>query len=139
MQSEDYCIDFEFIIVNVLLVWSWPFHSRIDHSYKNVIIAGEGLQILTYARHSWQLSLKAYLTCHDYCDMGLSCIMVISEEPWYSHLLPSVRQRSCHYLFFKILDLPHARRTLFLYATVVTSRMVWSKKDLIQNGWIPNV
>ena len=29
---------------------------RIFHSYGDVSIAGEGLQILTYARHSWPLS-----------------------------------------------------------------------------------
>ena len=31
-------------------------HSRIFHSYEDVTIAGEGLQILTYARYSWPLS-----------------------------------------------------------------------------------
>ena len=28
-------------------------------------------------------------------------IMVISEDPWHSHLLPSVWQWSCHYLFLR--------------------------------------
>ena len=31
-------------------------HSRMFHSYGDVTIAGEGLQIFTYARHSWTLS-----------------------------------------------------------------------------------
>ena len=33
-------------------VWSFSFHSRIFHSYTDVTITGEGLQILTSARHS---------------------------------------------------------------------------------------
>ena len=36
-----------------LYVWSFSSHSRIFHSFGDVIITGEGLQILTYARHSW--------------------------------------------------------------------------------------
>ena len=31
-------------------------HSRIFHSYGRIITTGEGLQILTDARHSWPLS-----------------------------------------------------------------------------------
>ena len=53
-------------------------------------IAGERLQILTYARHSWPLSSEGSFTCHTYCDTGLPFIMIISEDPWHSHLLPSV-------------------------------------------------
>ena len=34
-----------------------------------------------------------------YCDMGHSFIIVISDNPWHSLLLPSVWQWSCHYLF----------------------------------------
>ena len=99
---------------------------KIFHSYGNVTIAGEGLQILTYARHTWSLSSEGSLTCHNYCDTGLPYIMVISEDPWHSHLLPSVRQWIYQYLFLRLgsvatgdrtPDLTHARRTLYLYAT----------------------
>ena len=95
-----------------------------SQSYGDVSIAGEGLQILTYARHSWPLSSEGSLTCHTHCDTGLPFILVISEDPWQSHLLPSVWQCSYHYLFLRVRsvaigdpDLPHARRTLYLYAT----------------------
>ena len=37
-------------------------------SYGDVTIAGEGVQILTYARHSWLLSSYGSLACHIYCD-----------------------------------------------------------------------
>ena len=36
---------------------------------------------------------------HTHCDTGLPFIMVISEDPWHSLLMPSVLQWSCHYLF----------------------------------------
>ena len=62
-------------------------HSRIFHSYGVVTVAGEELRILTYAR---QLSSEGSLACHTYCDKGHPFIMVISEDPWHSHLLPSV-------------------------------------------------
>ena len=60
--------------------------SRIFHSYGDVTIAGEGLQILTYARHSWLLGSEGSLACHTYYDTGHSLIMVISEDPCHSHL-----------------------------------------------------
>ena len=63
-------------------------------------IAGKGLHFFTYARHSWPLSSEGSLTCHTYCDTGLPFIMVISEDPWHSHLLPSVWQWSCHTCFY---------------------------------------
>ena len=40
---------------------------RIFHAYGDATITGEGLKILTYARHSWPLS-EGSLACHIYCD-----------------------------------------------------------------------
>ena len=59
------------------------------YSYGDVIITGEEQHILTYAWHSWSLSSEGSLACHDICDTGHSFIMVISEDPRHSHLLPS--------------------------------------------------
>ena len=44
-----------FVFVCLLVVFrpTWEFFT---HSYTDVTITGEGLQILTYARHSWPLS-----------------------------------------------------------------------------------
>ena len=60
----------------------------------------KGCKFLTNARHSWPLSNKGNrsVTCHTYCDTDLPFIMVISEDPWHSHLLPRVWQWSCHFL-----------------------------------------
>ena len=85
-----------------LFAWGLSSHSRIFHSYRDVTITGEGLQILTFARYSWPLSSEVSLACHIYCDMGHPFIMVISEDPWYSHLLQSLWQWSCHYLFLRL-------------------------------------
>ena len=73
-----------------------------NHPYGDDTIAGEGLQIMTYARQSWPLSSEDSLTCHIYCDMGLPFIMVISKDPWHSHLMLSVWQWSCNYLFLQL-------------------------------------
>ena len=51
------------------------------------------------ALHSWPLSSEGSLTFHTYCNTGHQFIMVISVDPRHSHLLPSVRKRSSHYLF----------------------------------------
>ena len=112
--------------------WSCACLFRVFHPPENfnsyVILLGEGLQILTYARHSWPLSSEGSLACHTYCGTGHPFITLISKDPWNSYLLPSVWQWSCSYPFLRLrfcfdrgsnLDLPHTRRTLYLYATVV--------------------
>ena len=66
----------------------------------------ETLQIFPSARHSWSLGSEGSFACHTYCDMGHRFIMVISEDPWHSHRLPSVLQWSClFYLFFYDLSM----------------------------------
>ena len=46
----------------------------------SLFVWGEGLQILTYARHSWVLSSEGSLVCLICCVSGLPFIMVISED-----------------------------------------------------------
>ena len=90
----------QFSITQYLFVLGFPSHSRIFHTYWDVFISGEELQIFTYAQHSRSLSVRIFLACHIYCAMGHLFIMVISENPWHSHQLPSIWQWSCLYLFF---------------------------------------
>ena len=68
----------------------------------DVTITGEGLRILTYARHLWLLSNVGSLACHIDCDTEHTFIMVISEDTWHSNLLSSVWQWSCRYLFYRL-------------------------------------
>ena len=67
-----------------------PTREFFFHLYEDVTITVEGLQILTYAWHSWPLSSEGSLTCHTHCGTGHRFIMAISEDPWHSHLLPRV-------------------------------------------------
>ena len=53
-----------------------PF--EIFHSYGDVTIASERLQIFYYSRNSWLLSSEGSLACHTYCDMRHLILMVIS-------------------------------------------------------------
>ena len=47
-----------------------------------VTMTGEGLQLLTYARHSWPLSSEGSLYgCHTYSDTGHPIKVDISEDP----------------------------------------------------------
>ena len=83
------------------------------------------LQISTFTRHSWSLSMviehwgsfsMPHLLWH-----GVAVYDVISEEPWHLHLLSCVWRWSYHYLFLQLIsvevgirtpNLPHASRTL---------------------------
>ena len=97
-----------FFIISVgLFVWGSSFKSKTFHSYVDVTNGSEWLQrltyILLYTRHSWQLSNKDSLACYNYCDSGNSFIMVITEDPWHTHIFPSVYKLSVgpsvrHYL-----------------------------------------
>ena len=54
-----------------LFVWGFFWsHSRIVHSYGDVTIVGEWLQILTYVRHSWPLGNQGSLDFHTYWGTG---------------------------------------------------------------------
>ena len=71
--------------LNFLLIWR-------RHHY----------QATYFDLHSAPMAIEQWrLKCHTYCDSGQPFTMVISEDAWHSHLLPSVWQRSCHLHFFK--------------------------------------
>ena len=65
---------------NVLFACGFSSHSKNFHSHGDVTMAGEGLQILTYARHSWPLNSECSLACNTYCDTGHPFI-IIFEDP----------------------------------------------------------
>ena len=81
---------FGFIVLleNFSLIWRRP-------------LAGEGL-LFTYARHSWPFSSEGFLACHTYCDTGHPSIIVISEDPWHSHVLPRVGSRAVTTCFYDL-------------------------------------
>ena len=100
------------LLLALILFWSQSSHWRIFHTYWEVTIAGEGLQIFTFAQHSWLLSSEGFLTFHTYCDLGHPFIMVISEDPWHSSIAERLPINTCFYdLGLSNPDLLHTRRT----------------------------
>ena len=81
-----------------------------------------------YARHLWPLSSESSLACHTYWDTGHPFIMAISADPWHSHLLPSVWQWSCHYLFIRLRSVASWIRTPNL-------PLANKNNDLLFYGW----
>ena len=107
----------------VCLNFGFSSHSRIFHSYGDVTITGEGLQILTYAWHLWPLSSEGSLEWHTYCNTGHPFIMVISEDPWHLHLYCRAFGSGAVFTWFRSVaagirtpNLPLARRTLYTSA-----------------------
>ena len=90
MKKEAYGFGF------VCLFGVFPPYSRIFHSYGDVTIAGEGLQILTCARQSWPLRSVSSLTFH-ICDTGHYFIMVIFDD-----LLPSFGSEAAITFFYDL-------------------------------------
>ena len=86
----------------VLIVWALLSQSRIFHSHGDVTITGEGLQILTYARHSWSLHIEGSLTCSTDWYTWHPFTMVISEDPRRSHILMSVSSRAVTTFFYDL-------------------------------------
>ena len=58
-----------------LFVCGLSSHSRMFHLYEDVVIAGEMLQILTYAWHSRPLSIEGSSACYTYSVTGHPFIM----------------------------------------------------------------
>ena len=54
----------------IMFVVLRPTGKIFTHAYGDVTFIGEGLQNLSYARHSWPMSNEGSLTCHTYCDTG---------------------------------------------------------------------
>ena len=60
------------LVCGVFYIPTWDFFTQTSP------LPVKGLQILTYARHSWPLSSEGSLACLTYCDTGHPFIMVIS-------------------------------------------------------------
>ena len=107
----------------ILYVWGFLFSSHsiiFTLEWRLHYITVEGLQLLTYTRHSWPLNSEGSLVFHTLCDTGHPFIMVIFEDLWHSDLLPGVQQWSCCYPFerrrsvaagIRTPNLPQERRT----------------------------
>ena len=93
LETEDLKkpLEFSFTPKDWLIVFCLTSLSRIFHWYGDVTIAGEGLQILAYARHLRPLSREGSLSCHTCCDTGLGFYGLIRRTAPFSRLLRQAR------------------------------------------------
>ena len=96
------------------------------------------LQIFTYNRHSWSLRREGSFTCHTYCDTRHPFMMVISEDTWHSHLLPSVWQWSCHYPFLRLRSVASRIRNPIFRMLCVSSNQL-HHRGCNWSIWIINI
>ena len=85
----------------------WEFFTHIETP--QVLV--KGFKFLTYSKHLWLLSSEGSLTCPIYCNTEHLFIIIISEDPWHSHLLPNFWQWNCHYLFLQLRSVEAKIRT----------------------------
>ena len=85
------------LIFVCLFVFGWSSHSRIIHSYLDVTI---NRWIAAKFKLSSALTaietLRVRYSVTPTMTLDIPFIMVISEDPWHSHLLPNVKHWSCH-------------------------------------------
>ena len=98
---------------------SFSPHSRICQSLWDVTIDGEGLQMFIMA-----LCSEGSWACYTYCDMGHPFIMIISGDPWNTHLLPSVWHSSFHYLSLRLRS---------IFASPLPVRNLWKYRNIDWN------
>ena len=85
-----------------IFIWSFPSYSRVFHSYGDVIITCEGLQIFTYSRHWWSLSSEWKIECFKIQNINMNSHK--SNKHIYnclSHSFLLVSSVFLHYLFIK--------------------------------------
>ena len=63
-------------VTNSFFLFVCSENSKILHSFGDVTITCEGLQILTYARALRTLSSEGSLACDTYCDIRIYCSSV---------------------------------------------------------------
>ena len=109
-----------------VFLWTFLSYLRIFHSFRQVTITCEywptnvDLNSANMAIEQW-----GFFNVHTYCDTGQVLIMVISENPWHSHLfrmfgseavLPVLKTKGGPGRRSNT-DLLHARHTFYPYAT----------------------
>ena len=84
-NSDQYILFVRLFVCLFLCFLVFSSHSRMFPQMKTFYYRRRlGVQILTYTRHSLAWSSGGSLACHTFCDTS---IMVISKDPWISHLL----------------------------------------------------
>ena len=85
------------------------------------------------------INREGSLACHTNCDMGHPFIIIVSEDPWHQHLLPSVYKWRCNYLFKQLRsvvagirthNLPLAGQTLLPTAPPLRPQWLWMLREI---------
>ena len=85
----------------VCLFVCFSYHSRFFHMEMSPLpVKGCKCWPMLGTYGHWAVGFFAY---HTYCDMRHPFITVISEDTWNSELMSNVWQRSCHYLFLRLI------------------------------------
>ena len=113
---------------------------RHSPHFNNRIFLTENCHILNFSIYWVAVNTKSTiwqllsLACHTFCDTGHPFIVVISEDPWHSHLFPSVWMWSCHYLFLRLRSVAAGIRTPNLpLAGPRNTCIVWLQNIIIHN------
>ena len=85
---------------------------------------GGRLQILTYTRHSWSLNSEGSSACHIYCNTGHPFKMVISHDPWHSHLFLKYMHEIKRYVNMQVMQ--NRTCTIMLTNCLKTHRLATS-------------
>ena len=69
----------------------WIFLCLLVVDRLGLIVPLENFSLIWRCHHYrwWPLSSEGFLACNTFCDTGHPFIMVILEDPWHAHLLPS--------------------------------------------------
>ena len=85
---------------------------RIFHSLGDVTTTVKGWQFWPMLSTYDHWAVRVFLACYIDCDTVHSFyIMIIPEYPWHSHLLTSVWQWICHYLYLRLRTIAAGIRT----------------------------
>ena len=103
--STGYEAAFVFRKINIMLVYFFWFFSPLE----NLPVKRFKFWPMVVTHVRW--AVRVFLACHTYFDTGPPFIMVISEDPRHSHLLSSVWQLSCHFLFLQLRSVAANNRT----------------------------
>ena len=89
------CLGFNIPLENFSLIWR-----RHHYQFCLFVFIFGGFSSNSRLFHRWRtanfdlcsvlMAIEHSIACHTYCDTGHRFKMVISEDPWHSHLLPGV-------------------------------------------------
>ena len=117
------CLEFFVHPENVLLIW------RRHHCWWRAVNFDLYWALITIEQRG--LFNVSHLLWH---GIIVIFIMVISENPWYSHLMLRVWQWRCHYMFIDLgLGFEHPTFLLLTYCAIAATPLFWTRFEIYGN------